>query len=308
MDWNPRKIILLSVGLCLLIGLGIPIGNFVYNFRYRSNYPDAGPIHEAAEARNVAALEQILAQNPKLLEAPGGTRDQRGDLIFRGTPLQYAALYGPLDAVKVLVERGAYVDRLAPLSAETPLLLSVSSLDEIDIPLYLLRHGADVNGSGIAYTPLHKAAECNARRTAEILLKHGADVNAKNDLGMTPLSMAASFGSADLIKLLLARGSKINSRDDYCCTPLHYAVEMGNVPVMSVLLKAGADVNAQDQRGRTALHIAATFFRDDLKELITPLKSYRADPSIRDAEGHTALDLAIKASNLKAVEALQGKR
>lgn len=59
------------------------------------------------------------------------------------TALHWAAAYGQLTSIQLLVENGAFIDKLGP-EGETPLLLAASG-GHHDVVRYLLNKGANVN-------------------------------------------------------------------------------------------------------------------------------------------------------------------
>jgi ankyrin repeat protein len=103
------------------------------------------------------------------------------------TPLIAAALNSHVDAVRVLISRGAEVNKQEPCNGCTAL------------------HAAGIKG--------HKEA-------AIYLLDHGADVNAKEDQGVTPLTFAAQEGHLPLVDLLVLRGADLNLTNFQGATPL----------------------------------------------------------------------------------------
>jgi hypothetical protein len=101
--------------------------------------------------------------------------------IANETPLMFAALYGMLPEVKVLV-------------------------NQKEVP---------VNRSG--WTPLHYACTNGHLNIAEFLLDKGAAVDAPSPNGTTPIMMAIRAGNIQLVKLLLDRGAdiRIRNQQDY---------------------------------------------------------------------------------------------
>lgn len=89
-------------------------------------------------------------------------------------------------------------------------------------------------------TPLHWAAQSNAKDIVELLLSRGADVNSKDKANRTPLHYAAELNAKDVVKLLLARGASIDVRDVGDSTPLQWAVARNNQEIIDMLRAHGA--------------------------------------------------------------------
>jgi ankyrin repeat protein len=143
--------------------------------------------------------------------------------------------------------------------------------------------------------PLFVATMRQDHEAMEALLAHGAEVDLNNVLQMTPLMIAAGMSATgrgggggpggapagdvqaraiQSIDLLLAAGANINARVTDSRT--HTA-------------KIMAYVQGRDQEGRTALFAAAEGGRD---RVVKHLLERGADPTVRDAAGKTALDIA----------------
>ena len=73
------------------------------------------------------------------------------------------------------------------------------------------------------------------------------------------------------------------------------------VQCLQLLVKSGADVGCRDGRGRTALHWAAAMGRGDL---VRTLMHLGGDPRAEEKDGHTVLQLAIKAGHLDCMDIL----
>src|SRR5579863_5081649 len=102
------------------------------------------------------------------------SRDQR-----ESTPLMYAAAYGSVDAMKILI--GA---------------------------------GADVNANNsFGATALMWCA--NDMLKVRLLIDKGANVNARSKQGRTPLMIAsAGDGNSDVVKLLIYKGADLSVKDN----------------------------------------------------------------------------------------------
>lgn len=146
------------------------------------------PLTQAAARNDVAALRQLLADGHKA--------DEGGD---SWTALIWASRSGSLDAIKVLLDAGADVNRPGPTGDDwdaTPLQHAI--LDRrLPVVRLLLDRGADVNrGAGPPSTaPLFLAAGDTDPTILTLLLAHGGDPAAEDEHGATPLSRAVAAGT-----------------------------------------------------------------------------------------------------------------
>jgi ankyrin repeat protein len=146
-------------------------------------------------------------------------------LIARGVPLsaakfgetafQVAAEAGQVEALKLLLSKGAKVDATVPqYSAENALHLAVRQ-GHLAAVRFLIENGANVNNveTGRKRTPLHQIADHGdlggeRRDILLLLLEKGAKIDAKDGEGKTPLAMAVAERNDDAVKLLRERGAK----------------------------------------------------------------------------------------------------
>jgi ankyrin repeat protein/serine/threonine protein kinase len=210
------------------------------------------------------------------------------------TPLALAADLGDAEVFHLLCEHQAKLD-LTYLSGGT-LLHVASAGGSIEIVKYLLECGAELdrtdrNGD----TALMIAAKFGRLELVKFFLEKGASLNEGNRQGFTLLHMAADHGHAELVEFFLGRGLDVNARSATQYTPLHSAAngcftnEVHYLAVLKVLLAHGADVNARMQGDQTPLHRAAGWGRP---QILQALLAAGADPTARDADGKTALDIA----------------
>ncbi len=85
-------------------------------------------------------------------------------------------------------------------------------------------------------------------------------------------------------------------------TALHAAIESGDEEIVNLLLNHGANVDAANAHGETPLFIAASMGK---KPLVARLLQLKADPSIRDINGQSAIDAAKEANHPEVVEMLK---
>ena len=135
-------------------------------------------------------------------------------------------------------------------------------------------------------TPLHAAIEGDRIEVAIYLLAHGAQVNVPIKLGNTPFQSAAlhsaARGSVAMVQLLILNGAEVNVPNEYGWTLLHSAAYRGSVDVAQLLIRNGADLDAKTKGGDTPLHLAA---HRGTKEMAKFLVISGANPYIKNRDG-----------------------
>jgi hypothetical protein len=154
--------------------------------------------------------------------------------------------------------------------------------------------------------PLFIAALSSDAEAMEALLKHGAEVDLVNVFQMTPLMIAAGMRGTNgggggggapaagdrqykALDILLAAGANINAQITDSHT--HTAVLM-------------AYVAGRDQEGRTALMANSETGNE---KMVKYLLDHGADPTLKDAKGVTALDLARLPPDEKATPEVRAR-
>ncbi|CAE7460306.1 ANKRD17 [Symbiodinium natans] len=154
---------------------------------------------------------------------------------------------------------------------------------------------------------------------ARALLNAGADKEWQDAMDdKTPLAQASYKGHTTLARLLLEARANIGSVDQGGRTALMHAAGRGHVELVKLLLEAGAETDAQDRHGRTALMFASSRLHHEAAhalldgeagtvtnseaeptspqgagaphlEIVRLLLQAKADVTLRDGEGRTAL-------------------
>jgi ankyrin repeat protein len=158
------------------------------------------------------------------------------------TPLHYAALYGSVDAVRILLDRGADV-KARNKSDVTPLIYGAYNFDKTRL---FVEKGSDVNARSAAdMTPLLVAVSVHGNTEAvRYLIEKGADVKAVGGpIGSDALQTAAMKGDAEMVRLLLKKGADPKQKDMAGFTAFLNAFSSPDQERVRVLLDAGSDVN-----------------------------------------------------------------
>ncbi len=218
------------------------------------------------------------------------------------TPLMYAAENGSVEAMRLLLDRGADVNAQNAFGS-TALMWSVSDAAKVRL---LLDHGAEVSTAARSgRTALIIAAFTNpSAEVVRLLLAKGAKVDVMDKRHVTPMN-AATFGNdTATTRLLLDAGADIETADTFIgLTPLMNAAGNRNVDAVKLLLAKGAKVNAVSKTeglpkiqtgtvefgGWTPLLMASAF---GPPEAVKTLLDAGARIDAQDYRGFTALMLA----------------
>ncbi len=226
-------------------------------------------------------------------------------------PLVEAVKTGNTQRVRALVKQGADVNAVEP-DGMTALHWAVRANDG-DTAQLLIRAGANVRASDrYGITALTLAAVNGNASVIESLIRAGADPNTATPEGETALMTAARTGRPEAVKVLVALGANVNATEKWQGqTALMWAAAENNAAAVRVLMEVGSDASVHStvwtfpeyryqtngmavfllpRGGWTALMYAA---RQNAKEAAAELADMKADLNAVDADGTTALHLAV---------------
>jgi ankyrin repeat protein len=152
----------------------------------------------------LAIQEKSMKTVDYLINAKGIDLNQTN--ITNETPLMFAALYGMLPEVKILVnQKEVPVNR----SGWTPLHYACTN-GHLDIALFLLDKGAAVDApSPNETTPIMMAIRAGNIQLVRLLLDRGADIRIRNQQGFSAIDVAELFNQEEIQKGLRARWQKL---------------------------------------------------------------------------------------------------
>src|SRR5262245_37212963 len=163
-------------------------------------------LHEAAAIGDHARVLAALDRHPEQLD----TYSLEGF-----TALALAAHFGHLEVMRLLIDRGSDVNRVATHRiAVTPLHAALFGR-QLEAALLLVERGADVTlargGSGLkraGWPSLHYAAGMGFHSLVQPLLDRGADPSRPDEEGQTPIDVAIDSNHHDIVDVLRSRGAK----------------------------------------------------------------------------------------------------
>ena len=167
---------------------------------------EAAAGHAALDIFDAAALGRSARVRELVDAEPGLVQTLSGDGF---SPLHFACFSGDVATTRLLVERGAPLERLAQSSFAPvrPLATAVFARG-IETSSVLLEAGADPNGAEEGgFVPLHTAAENGDVRLVRLLLAHRADPLRATREGTTALDLARSGGHDECVRVLEAAAS-----------------------------------------------------------------------------------------------------
>ena len=118
----------------------------------------------------------------------------------------------------------------------------------------------------------------------------------------TPLMRAAKLGRIELIDPLLAHGARVDVLNQDGCNALWLACYHGDPALVRKLVAVGAPIDQQNGNGASCLMYVSSNGKAELVEVLLELG---ADPTLKNFDDWTALDLAASPGCLRALRKLR---
>jgi ankyrin repeat protein len=293
----------------------------------------------AASGQSVwTALRNGDTATLKQLMHSGADPNMRDDI--GATPLMYAAAYGSLTDMSVLLDHGARVNGATKLGS-TAMMWAAGDTAKLDI---LLKGGADANSKTKAgFSVLAAAAIRGNHNGVRLLIEHGANLKDAAFLGIAygthPACGTVSTCNADALRRIskaaglekeatstgpmrpsaalfhdgslaepFAAGFPPNQVDAFAIfarvPALGLAAYYAQAENTRILLERGANPNQPATRNITPLMMAAASARPN-EEIVHLLIENGADVAARDTDGRTALDWALTQGETEAARVLR---
>ena len=178
------------------------------------------------------------------------------EVSARGSPpLAMAVCQRNAAMVELLLRHGARVD-LPDRNDNVPLCYA-AAFGWLEGVRLLLTAGASVDGQCDCGSPLSVAVVDGRSEVLSLLISAGADPNLANAGGFTPLMLAASNENIAAIPVLVRAGAVVDARDPDGLTAYLHAALQGDVAAGRELLRLGADPQVLTDKGESAADIAA---------------------------------------------------
>ncbi|XP_042856076.1 ankyrin-1-like isoform X2 [Penaeus japonicus] len=285
------------------------------------------PLHLAAKGVHLQCCEILLKASPKgvinlpdklgntplmLAITSGNTSLEITKLLLQNkakvdisnkaslTPLHIASEKGNLEICRILVEKDAKNINAGNKEGQTPLHFAAKN-GHSKVCRFLIEKGSSVEAKDVqGYTALHTAARMGFTECCNQLLLCNSSVHSTDKKGNTPLHVLlyTKKNKPNCLEVLCKNGAKMSVKNDKGEAPIHIAQHAPN-EMLQKMLSFEYDPLIRDGNGKTILHWAAS--RQSIKNIETILaleiwKTRDVDTFInaQDADGHTALHIAIK--------------
>ena len=193
-------------------------------------------------------------------------------LLKQAVALHDAISVNNKDKAIRLISEDPEIVNITTSDGRTALYVACGYRGSVTLVTHLLDHGANINQGTTGVddgdddeapqtTPLLLACSQGHTRVVDLLLERGADPTLVDGHGTTPLMAASLGGSVECVRRLLGHElarTTINAQDTDGVCALGYACKHGHSVIVVLLLEAGADPTLKDTDGQTPMDLAHT--------------------------------------------------
>lgn len=254
-------------------------------------------------------------------------------------PVQLAVHQKKLKLVEMFINSGADINKKNKTTKGT----CAHEVLDPEMLNYLISKGLYINAQdNMGNTGLHRVSMDLFLPIMEVFITNGADIEIKNNYGITPIFMTVIGKNYNAFMLLIKNKAKLDVYTDKNANILHYYASSAQdnrifneilkrnpgllydkdndvqclimassggertfndrKKFINTLLAMGININKQNRSGSTALHRAA-LFNDN--EMVSFLLKTGANKNIKDNEGLTPLDYAVKNKNDEIIKLMR---
>lgn len=182
------------------------------------------------------------------------------------TVLDFAVQLGSMSAVRLLLDAKASIAVLKGQRASC--VHYAAAYGRVDILRILLAAGADVNSVSMdtmLESPLHRAIRLSQNMAVQDLLLSGANMEIPAQEDLTPLQYSVKYSNFRAMNLLLRAGANPNNVDENGKTALHICAELCvDVAIVRLLVEYDADASLQDHSGKLPFQYTGGKLREEL--------------------------------------------
>ncbi len=241
-------------------------------------------------------LERL--QSAMILKTPMYQHHEAHIVEYLHTPFYEAILKNDIDTVAKMIEDGFDVDFYGAAHI-APLIYCIIH-KKIDIALFLIQHGADVNiCTSEGESALHVSTKLQYTQMTKLLLEYKADMNFTPDE-----SCFESAKKGNLLNLSLTCNSNkslvFSTNDGY--NLLHFATYARDIDTIVYLLNKTVNIDSVDNNNNTALNIAAKL-KNSIK-IVELLIKRGASLEHKNSQLQTPLNIALQYANTDVAKLL----
>ena len=199
---------------------------------------------------------------------------------YNPTPLVEACFNGNENIIKLLVEKGADVNKTDGATDISPLIavLGRSGSKRFSLAFYLIENGADIHYSTITHSPFQRTIrvlEVDSDETIQegfelfkYFIDNNVDIN-KMGSNYSALTCAASYANYNVVRYLVENDIfVVDEFDKIGQTALIEATQVEEIQMVELLLELGANKDIADSTGKTAYDYAVELGNEELIELL----------------------------------------